>query len=63
MLLNDAKFLLFWVIKGKATGGKIPFLKEREQNEPMHKKHKKVCTTLNYIEEFLILASAITGCI
>ena len=29
----------------------------------MSKKHKKVCTTLNYIEYFLILASAITGCI
>ena len=28
----------------------------------MSKKHKKVCTTLNYIEQFLILASAITGC-
>ena len=27
------------------------------------KKHKKVCTTLNYIEHFLILASAINGCI
>ena len=27
------------------------------------KKHKKVCTTLNYIEHFLILASTITGCI
>ena len=29
----------------------------------MGKKHKKVCTTLNYIEHFLILASAITVCI
>ena len=29
----------------------------------MHKKHKKVCTTLNYIEDFPILASTITGCI
>ena len=29
----------------------------------MRKKHKKVCTTLNYIELFLILASTITGCI
>ena len=28
----------------------------------MSKKHKKVCTTLNYIEHFLILASAIAGC-
>ena len=27
------------------------------------KKHKNVCTTLNYIEHFLILASIITGCI
>ena len=27
------------------------------------RKHKKVCATLNYIEHFLILASAITGCI
>ena len=29
----------------------------------MSQKHKKVCTTLNYIEHFLILASAIAGCI
>ena len=25
------------------------------------KKHKKVCTTLNYIEHYIILGSAITG--
>ena len=29
----------------------------------MSRKHKKVCTTLNYIEHFLILVSTITGCI
>ena len=29
----------------------------------MSKKHKKVFTTLDYIEKFLILASTITGCI
>ena len=29
----------------------------------MSRKHKKVCTILNYIEYFLILASTITGCI
>ena len=29
----------------------------------MSKKHKNVCTTLNYIEHFLILSSRITGCI
>ena len=29
----------------------------------MSKKHKKVCTTLNYIEHCLILASTITGCV
>ena len=29
----------------------------------MSRKHKKVCTTLNYVDHFLILASTITGCI
>ena len=29
----------------------------------MSKKYEKICTTLNYIEYFLILASAITKCI
>ena len=29
----------------------------------MSKNHKKVCTTLNYIELFLILDSTITRCI
>ena len=29
----------------------------------MSRNHKKVCTTLNYIENLLILDSAITGCI
>ena len=37
------------------------FFEEIEQNELMSKKQKKVCTTLNYIEHFLILAFAITG--
>ena len=37
------------------------FLKEIEQNELMNKKHKKVCTALNYIEHFFVLASTITG--
>ena len=29
----------------------------------MSKKHKKVCTTLNYVAHFLILAFTVTGCI
>ena len=29
----------------------------------MSRKHKKLCTTLNYVEHFLNLASTITGCI
>ena len=33
---------------------------EINRNELMRIRHKKVCTTLNYIEHFLILASAIT---
>ena len=39
------------------------FLEEIEQNELMSRKHKKVCTALNHIEHFLILASTLTGCI
>ena len=39
------------------------FLEKIKQNEFMRRKHKKVCTTLNYTEHFLILASTITGCI
>ena len=30
-------------------------IEEINRNELMSKKHKKVCTTLNYIEPFLIL--------
>ena len=37
------------------------FLEEIEKKELMSRKHKKICITLNYIEHFLILASAITG--
>ena len=37
------------------------FVEEIQQNELMRKKHKKICTTLSYIEHFLILASAIIG--
>ena len=36
------------------------FLEEIKKNELMSKKHKKVCTTLNHIENFLILASTVT---
>ena len=39
------------------------FLEEIKQNELMSKRHKKACTTLNYIEHFFVLASTITGCI
>ena len=35
------------------------FLEEIEQNELMSRKHRNVCKTLNYIEHFLVLASAI----
>ena len=39
------------------------YLEEIEKNELMSRKHKKVRTILNYAENFLILASTITGCI
>ena len=34
-------------------------IEEINRNELMSKKHKKVCTTLNYIEHFLILGSTL----
>ena len=33
-------------------------IKEINQDDLMSKKHKKLCTTLNYIEHLLTLASA-----
>ena len=39
------------------------FFEEIKQSELMCNKHKKVCATLNYIEHFLILGSAVAGCI
>ena len=36
------------------------FVEEIQLNELMSKKHKKFCKTLNCIEHFLILASAVT---
>ena len=37
------------------------WIEEGNRKKLMSKKYKKVCTTLNYIEHFLILASKITG--
>ena len=36
------------------------FVEVIEQNEFASEKHNKICTTLNYIEHFLILASLVT---
>ena len=36
-------------------------IEEINRNELMSKKHKKVCTTLNFIQHFLILGSTFTG--
>ena len=38
-------------------------IEEINRNEFMSKRHKKVCTTPNYIERFLILGSTSIGCI
>ena len=40
----------------------IFLIEEINRNQLMSKKHKKVCTSLNYTEHFLILGSTITGC-
>ena len=36
---------------------------EIKQNGLMSRNYKKICTTLNHIEHFFILAHIITGCI
>ena len=36
-------------------------IEEINRNESISKKHKNICITLNYIEQFLILGSTITG--
>ena len=35
-------------------------IEEINRNELMSKKHKKICATLNYVEDFLILTSTVT---
>ena len=42
---------------------RIYSLEEITQNELMIRKHEKLCTTLNYIEHFFVLTSAVSGCI
>ena len=42
---------------------RIFFLEEAEQDKLMSNKHKNVCTISNYFGHFLILASAVIGCI
>ena len=39
------------------------FAEEIKQKELMCKKHEEVYSILNYIEHFIILATAVTGCI
>ena len=38
-------------------------IEEINWNELMSKKYKTLCATLNYIENFLILASTVTRCV
>ena len=44
-------------------GTRTYFLEKIEQNQLIRRKREAGCTTLNYIKHYLILASAITGCI
>ena len=41
----------------------VYFIQERKQNELMSKKYKKVYMALNYIEQLLVLASAVSRCV
>ena len=39
------------------------FIKEIDQHALMSNRYKKVCKTLDYIEQLFILASTVIGCI
>ena len=39
------------------------FIKEVNQNELMSMKHEKASRVFNYIEQFLILITAVPGCV
>ena len=39
------------------------FNKEIDKNDLMSNDHKKVCSTLNYIEHFLVLVAVLPECI
>ena len=36
---------------------------QKIKHQLISKKHKKICTTLNYIEYLLILTAAVAGCV
>ena len=42
---------------------RLKIIKEIDRNQFLNNKNKKVCTTLNYTEHFLILVFAVTVCI
>ena len=39
------------------------FIDEIKHNDLISEKHKKTCKYLNYVEQLLILASPVTGCV
>ena len=47
----------------KYTWNKNCFIEEINQNDLTSEKYKNVCTDLNHIEDLLILASVVTGCV
>ena len=58
--------MIDWNLSQKLTSENIEkprnhFIKEIDQNGLMSQKHKEICTILNYIEHFLVLASAVTS--
>ena len=60
-MVENSKDQEFMLKKKKNRSSKIFFIVEINQNELISKKHKKVSTILNYIENVFILASIFTG--
>ena len=51
----------FWL--KKIDEARNYLIEEIKYNDLMSEEHKKICKYLNYVENLLILASTITGCV
>ena len=59
--MKEEAGLEFRLIKTDDTRNYL--LEETKDNDWMSEKYKKICKYLNYVEDLLILASTVVGCV